>query len=173
MRLPKELRIVLSAPQGILFNDLIDAIELLKGKKVITVGDVSTRRLMELGIEPFVAIIDGKTRREVRVRLSYLKQFINVENPPGVICAEAVRAISRALREELWVMVNGEEDLLAIPALLIAKEGSALVYGQPGTGVVYLEANEKTKEYFSFLLSFFEGEGKGEIIKLLEHHEDV
>ena len=170
MRFPNEVRSILSAPQGVLFERTSDLVEALKGKKVVSVGDVSTKRLMEFGIEPVVAIVDGRTRREVKVSLRFLRSFVKAFNPPGFICLDAVKAIERALKEELWVSVEGEEDLLAIPALMLTENGTALVYGQPGAGAVYLEANPNTKRYFSFLLSLSEGEGKEEVLKLLNRY---
>ncbi|ALU11869.1 hypothetical protein EYM_05595 [Ignicoccus islandicus DSM 13165] len=170
MRFPKEIRYLLAAPQGILFHNTDDLIEAIDGRKVVTVGDVSTKTLLERGIEPLVAIVDGKTRREVRVNLKFLRSFVVVRNPPGFVCVEAAKAIERALKEDLWVLVEGEEDLLAIPALMLASDGTIIIYGQPGAGAVYLEANEKTKRYFRTILEFSEGDGKEELLKLLDRH---
>jgi hypothetical protein len=42
--------------------------------------------------------------------------------------------------------VSGEEDLLTLPAVLLAKNGSRVFYGQPGKGMVLIEVNAKTKK---------------------------
>jgi len=41
--------------------------------------------------------------------------------------------------------VDGEEDLAVIPCVLMAPEGSLILYGQPGEGVVLVET-DKVKE---------------------------
>ncbi len=167
MRFPEWVRPILASPRGVLFHHIEDLIEILKYKKVITVGDVSTKSLLLAGIEPVVAVVDGKTQRKKRVELGVLRRFLVVENPPGYICVESVKTLKLAIEEGLWVLVRGEEDLLAIPSLLLSPDGWALVYGQPGAGVVYLEVNEQTKKHFIEILSLSEGIGKGAILKLL------
>ena len=48
-------------------------------------------------------------------------------------------------RKPARVLVNGEEDLLAIPAIIFAPEGSSLFYGQPGQGIVMVTVDTAAK----------------------------
>jgi uncharacterized protein (UPF0218 family) len=43
-------------------------------------------------------------------------------------------------------VVDGEEDLLTLPAILYAPDGAFVVYGQPYVGVVVAEATKTMKE---------------------------
>jgi uncharacterized protein (UPF0218 family) len=60
---------------------------------------------------------------------------------------EAVNAVKEALAREgkTKIYVRGEEDLLTLPAILYAPEGSSVVYGQPDKGVVEVKIDAKTK----------------------------
>ncbi|UXD21392.1 hypothetical protein IPA_03785 [Ignicoccus pacificus DSM 13166] len=168
VRFSQKTKLILASPRGVLFTEPELLYPILKHQRVISVGDVSTRSLLSKGIEPELAIFDGKTRRNLKVEIMYNKGILKVRNPPGYICVDSVMAIIRALSEGRWILVDGEEDLLALPALLAAPKGWSLIYGQPGAGIVYLEVNEYTKRHFLELLELGEGEGKRCIMELLE-----
>ena len=152
-----ELKALLASPRGILVRDDSVLKELLRDKEIITVGDVTTKRSLELGLCPKLAIFDGLTRRSLPIEIR-AKRVIKVRNPRGKICLEAVEGIKKAFGEGKWVKVEGEEDLLAIPALLLAPDGHYVLYGQPGAGVVLLESNEYTKRHFIEILLLAEGD---------------
>lgn len=113
---------------------------MLKGaKKIIAVGDATTERLIGFGIMPDVAVIDGRERRSKRAYpANYRAEELLCRNPAGTISKEAVRALQDALRAATpaRVLVEGEEDMLALPAFAMAPEGSAILYGQPLEGLV-------------------------------------
>ena len=46
----------------------------------------------------------------------------------------------------LELLVDGEEDLLALTAILCAPENSLVIYGQPHEGIVVINVTEKTRE---------------------------
>ena len=111
-------------------------------KKVIAVGDATTERLFGFGIIPDVAVFDGKERRSKRsYPANYQAQEIRCTNPAGVISKQAVDVLRGALksREVVRVLVEGEEDLLALPLFVMAPEGSAVLYGQPLEGMVVVK----------------------------------
>lgn len=111
-------------------------------KKVIAVGDATTERLFGFGIIPDVAVVDGKERRSKRsYPANYQAQEIRCTNPAGVISKQAVDVLRGALksREVVRVLVEGEEDLLALPLFVMAPEGSAVLYGQPLEGMVVVK----------------------------------
>jgi len=69
-----------------------------------------------------------------------------VRNPAGVVTREAWEAIKEALREEeALILVDGEEDLLAIPAVLESPDNALVVYGQPSEGLVVVTASLEKK----------------------------
>jgi len=53
------------------------------------------------------------------------------------------------------IIVNGEEDLAVIPCVLMAPNDSIILYGQPGEGIVVVEA-DKLKETAKRMLDNFE-----------------
>lgn len=113
---------------------------MLKGAtKVIAVGDATTERLVSFGMIPDVAVIDGKERRSRRsYPANYPAKELRCANPAGSISKEAVKVLQDALKAPppMRVLVDGEEDLLALPAFASAPEGSAVLYGQPLEGLV-------------------------------------
>lgn len=116
---------------------------MLKGaKKVISVGDATTERLASFGIIPDVAVIDGKERRSKRgYPANYQARVLQCANPASTISKEAVEVLQDALkaRPPVRVLVDGEEDLLALPAFAMTPEGSVVLYGQPLEGMVVVK----------------------------------
>lgn len=113
---------------------------MLKGtRKVIAVGDATTERLISFGIVPDVAVIDGRERRSKRsYPADYPAKELQCRNPAGAISKDAVKTLQDALKTAppARVLVEGEEDLLALPAFALAPEGSVVLYGQPLEGLV-------------------------------------
>ncbi|MDT8358056.1 MAG: GTP-dependent dephospho-CoA kinase family protein [Methanomicrobiaceae archaeon] len=132
-------------------------IPLLEKKTVYTVGDVVTRSLIDEGITPSIAIIDGHTMREpCRHTPILLAPRIHVENPPGVITDELIEAIRQAVREApMVIIVKGEEDLAVIPLVILAPLGGIVLYGQPGKGVVVKEVTPEAKKQAEQMLALF------------------
>jgi uncharacterized protein (UPF0218 family) len=115
---------------------------LLKGaKKVITVGDATTERLAGFGIIPDVAVVDGKERRSARAAPSYPAKEMRCKNLAGAISKSAVEILEHALDEKkpVRVLVDGEEDMLALPLFVMAPLGAVVLYGQPLEGLVVVE----------------------------------
>jgi uncharacterized protein (UPF0218 family) len=111
-------------------------------KKIITVGDATTERLVGLGITPDVAVIDGRERRSTRSYPSnYAAKELHCANPAGTISKEAAKVLQDALKTKppVRVLVKGEEDLLALPVFAMAQECSAVLYGQPLEGLVVVK----------------------------------
>ena len=115
---------------------------LIGAGKVVAVGDATTERLVSLGIVPDVAIIDGMERRSKRsYPTDYPAKELRCRNPAGTISKDAVKVLQDALKAAppVRVLVEGEEDLLALPAFALAPEGSAVLYGQPLEGLVVVK----------------------------------
>jgi len=118
-----------------------------KPSKVTTVGDVVSRETLAAGIQVGLRIVDQMTLRkrispvEIKAERTY-----RVKNPAGVITSEAWDTIREALKDrEAVIFVDGEEDLLAIPAVLESPDNALVVYGQPSEGLVVVTVSPQTK----------------------------
>ncbi|MFW9960467.1 MAG: DUF359 domain-containing protein [Candidatus Thorarchaeota archaeon] len=122
--------------------------------QVISVGDVTTATLLKAGYTPDVMIIDGITKRgnyegEFSAEIEYL-----IYNPAAAIYPEAWSTIATAIdnQQPTLVKVDGEEDLLGFPAVLLAPEGSIILYGQPDVGIVWIPVSHKNQKLARNLL---------------------
>ena len=125
-------------------------------------GDIVTYSAKKYHIPLSIAIIDKKTmRKESNVKIDYTDKetLVKVVNPPGTITFDAWNAVEEAMlkRKEVTILVDGEEDLLALPAIYLAPEGSIVIYGQPHEGVVVVKSDQKTKEKIRKILLEMEG----------------
>jgi uncharacterized protein (UPF0218 family)/phosphopantetheine adenylyltransferase len=130
--------------------------------KLIAVGDVTVQTLIDMGEVPDIAFIDGMTKREIWPQAENLDRTIfhhlsTCINPPGLITADMKLATKVALSnsQPTLVVVNGEEDLAPIVVHLLAPLGCAVLYGQPGKGVVVRITSQATKENCRRLLDVF------------------
>ncbi len=133
----------LKKPFGVLVPDAqitkkkIDSI--LRGaKKVVAVGDATTERLAGFGIIPEIAVVDGKERRHARGLPAYRAKEMRCNNTAGAITKDAVNVLTEALAENqpVRVLVEGEEDMLALPLFVMSPLGAVVLYGQPLEGLV-------------------------------------
>ena len=118
-----------------------------KPPKVTTVGDVVSRETLATGIQVNLRIVDQMTlRKSISPVEIKAEQTYRVRNPAGVITRQAWDAIREALQHrEAVIFVDGEEDLLAIPAILESPDNAFIVYGQPSQGLVVVTASPVTK----------------------------
>lgn len=154
--LPEALRSELKSPLGLLIRGSVDEttgelrelIDSLKPKKIISVGDIVSESMLRRGLKVDVFIVDNKSMRKPTEPLCFKadKSFI-LTNPAGTITSEAWRVIGEAINSRglVKVLVDGEEDLLTIVAVLLAPENSMVIYGQPGEGVVVIKVDDKSK----------------------------
>jgi uncharacterized protein (UPF0218 family) len=116
---------------------------------VVTVGDRVTETLQETtGRSPDVFVVDGMERRAPREipRVAH-GSTLKAKNPAGRITRAARSAMKRAFagKKPVMVLIEGEEDLLTIPAVIEAPLGTVVFYGQPMEGVVAVEVDERSK----------------------------
>jgi len=125
--------------------------------KIIAVGDRVSLNLVKNGLFPHLLIVDNKImRRRVSPILISVNRTFRVKNPPGTITTEALLTIEEALKQDYRtkIVVEGEEDLLTLAAVLYAPEKSFVVYGQPREGIVVVKVTkEKKAEAANFLKS--------------------
>lgn len=114
-------------------------------KTVITVGDYCSHHL-----QSDIKIFDKKVQRKVFAQKHECATI--VDNPAGTIQKQAWLAVKNAIKEKINVCVEGEEDLLVIPAVLESKPKTLIVYGFPNKGICLIEANLKNKTIFRLAL---------------------
>jgi len=162
--LPERHRDRFREPFGRLFPDIRTALDYAGDAPLFAVGDVVTYNIVRSGIIPEMAVIDGITMREPCNRTPHLPSArFEVENPAGMITSELIDTLSLALKESpALVFVKGEEDLAVIPLARMVPEGSAILYGQPGEGVVVKIVDDEARLLAEELFSLFEPENSGE-----------
>ena len=170
LELPAELRSELKPPLGSIYTDadrLLDDATM----PIVAVGDVVTYHLLEAGHTPAVALVDERTERESvdrAVKSAVLSDNgpaafdtrCSVSNPAGALTAELLTTLRRTVDadESTLVVVDGEEDLAALPAILAVPDGASVVYGQPGEGMVLVTAGPEVRDHVHSLLERMSGE---------------
>ena len=138
---------------------LRDLIRRRKPKRIIAVGDVVSYNMLIEGIQPHIIIVDGKVmRKETQLTELPKSRKISVKNPPGMITPQAWNAVEQAVKQKqpTLIMVEGEEDLMTLLAVLNASEGWLVVYGQPGEGVVAVKVDATAKQKVSRIIEAME-----------------
>ncbi len=166
LRLPEHLRTSLKGPKGELFSrsglgaatDASDYIRKNNLHPVIAVGDLVSINLAKINCQALLSILDGKTKREDKLdhELSVDVEFHAV-NAAAEIRPEVWIAIELALMLEgqgktAKLLIEGEEDLTALPAVALAPIGSAVVYGLPDQGIVVINVTQRHKQEVNVLL---------------------
>ena len=151
-----ELRAKLKEPFGVLIrgtfsetmSQLVALVERENPSKIVSVRVTVSRNLHATGIKPQLSITDNKSmRKRTRPAAFPAKKVVHVKNPQGTITDEAIVAIREALESDLQthIIVDGEEDLLTLAAVLEAPEKALVVYGQPYEGVVVVKVTPEKK----------------------------
>lgn len=164
LTLPAELREAFKDPFGPVYTDANHLREEL-GEPVIAVGDVVTRHLTRASARPDLAVIDWVTERETlaeteRPDIEGYDERIDVENPAAVLTKSLLRVLRTGIEQDetTVIVVDGEEDLATLPALVVAPDGASIVYGQPGEGMVHVVVDDEVKERARELLSRMAGD---------------
>ncbi len=149
LRLKKEQRIRLKDTLGEVVQGELP-LKYLDKKPIIAVGDVVTDTLLEQGLKPDVAVIDGKTRRGP-FEYDNLVEFpteLDIKNPPEIIVRKAWCAFQSAIEkdEPVLIRVEGEEDLLSLVAIVLCPLDGIVIYGVPSEGMVINEVSKDLKE---------------------------
>ena len=164
LALPRELRGELKEPMGALYTDpaalLADA-----GEPLVAVGDMVTYHLLEAGRVPDLALVDEKTKRAavddaVADAITGFDRTVAVDNPAGTLTRELLAAMRDGLDSDATTLIDveGEEDLAALPAVLVVPEPASVVYGQPDEGMVLVTPDGAVRERVRSLLSRMDGD---------------
>ena len=166
VELQPELRPELKEPMGHVYTDA-DELVAAAGQPLIAVGDMVTYHLLKAGHVPDVALVDERTERtevepEVWEAITGFDREVTVANPAATLTTGLLEALQEALdrvgEASTLVVVDGEEDLATLPALVAAPRGAGIVYGQPGEGMVLVGVDGPTAERARDLLSRMDGD---------------
>jgi uncharacterized protein (UPF0218 family) len=141
------LRSQLKHPLGMLIEGDSDktmkALEAIIGSenptKLFVVGDSTASHMVRFGFEADIYVVDHKImRKDVKEVPLRDIESVTISNPAGCITIEASNAVKKAISSPLRtrIIVDGEEDLLTLPIIKFAPEGSLVIYGQPQVGIV-------------------------------------
>ncbi len=155
--LTPRLRKQLKQPLGSLFQgsleEIITVVRVLiekeKPAKIVTVGDQVSQDLTNNSVLPDILIVDNKImRKEIPPISATADKIICVKNPARTITDEAMLALEKAMADSqrTKIVVDGEEDLLTLVAILKAPENSLVFYGQPHKGVVAVKSTQEMKQ---------------------------
>jgi len=147
----------LKEPLGKIYPDLGAALKEidLKGRRIVSVGDQATKSLLEKIVSPTLSIVDYKIERKpVDYTYSSFNLVLQAKNPAGKITSQAWENVSRGLkRGRVLLEIDGEEDLLVLPVMALARKGTVVFYGQPEEGIVVVEITGQSREYAKTLLN--------------------
>ena len=157
--MPESLRPMLQKPLGKVFKDtksLLHYINIMKCVIIVAVGDIIVDSLLKEGIDPDVKVIDFRSRRKAIIRTDHYRSVPDkgqsLINNPGTINLKTSEVIKEKIKlalykkEKSWIVVSGEEDLLALPVILFAPLNSLVLYGHWQYGIIAVEVDEKIKD---------------------------
>jgi uncharacterized protein (UPF0218 family) len=161
--LPKALRQDLKEPLGPLYTDT-DELLAAATEPVVAVGDIVTYHLLQADDTPAVALVDERTKRtdvdeEVREAVGGFDHRYTVDNSPATLTEDLLDALLAGLDESgtTLIVVDGEEDLATLPAVLAVPDGASVVYGQPDEGMVLVTADNAAKARARQLIEGMDG----------------
>jgi len=165
--LPESEREEMRRPLGQIYTDMQEVVDTLDPDvMLIAVGDIVSESLLRIGKQAEISVIDGKSRRK-DLQTDYDISFVETirretKNPQGTITQNAAKTLQKAFadyqktRGKQLVIVSGEEDLLAIPAILLAPLSAVVVYGQFDQGIVVVNISEQNKKHVQNLFGKFQ-----------------
>ena len=153
--LTERQRVLLKTPLGILLkgtveqtlNEFQQTVREKKPSMIISVGDALSLALVKNSIFPQVLVVDGKIMRAPAPPLIVAGyETMKLRNDPGTVSDDAWRILASAIKQgNKVIVVNGEEDLLTLVAIMEAPEKALVVYGQPHEGMVVVEVTPDKK----------------------------
>ncbi len=123
---------------------------------LVTVGDRTTEYFVSRGRRPALQVVDALEKRTRRMApVGGFDRMTNVSNPAGGLDGDAIELVRTELAAggASRVLVNGEEDLLLLPAVLFSKDGADVFYGQPNEGMVHVEVSPQVRRRVADMLS--------------------
>jgi len=154
--LPNDMRDELKLPMGPVIEET-ELNERLEGAgSLAAVGDMTTATLDRMGYIPQLAIVDYQTKRimdpmwkEATAQVG--ETTVSVRNEAATISSDMYNRIIEAWvsKNTVKLVVDGEEDLAALPAVLHAPEGATVIYGIPDMGLCLVHVDEGARSVVS------------------------
>ncbi len=145
-------RQVFSKPQGALITEPSS-----RPSYKIVVGDSTLETFSLFGWEYSIGVFDGHCERKTYTSpmLEKLEITATAHNPAGTISTNASQVLQQfiAAQNNGHIKITGEEDLLAVAAVILAPLKSYVYYGQPHEGLVEIEVTERNKTFFYNILN--------------------
>lgn len=176
--LPETMREELRKPLGKVFaevNKVKKFIEFLNPIMIVAVGDIIVESLLKEKIDPDIKIIDFKSRRKpikttgpVSSSFPPLSGAVGspflsppVVNSRGTINFKTADKLRELIQESVinkkkfWLVIDGEEDLMTLPAILFAPLNSLILYGHWQYGIVGVVSTLEMKKKILEIISRF------------------
>jgi pantetheine-phosphate adenylyltransferase len=148
-------------PHGMIVQgqELIQELQHRDYHRLICVGDRVSHDAVDAGIAPDICVIDGKIERDpVETQFedghNEAAKVLETVNDAGQISEDAWNTVRTAVAHtcQTTVTVDGEEDLLALPAILFAAPDSLVVHGHWQEGAIILQPDAAMKQFVQDLV---------------------
>ena len=166
LSLPDPARDAMREPLGPVIPESDLVLHVRRSDTIITVGDMVTVTLVNAGYQVALALFDFKTKRndhrDFRERLQNLPgDRARAKNPPATITKELWTRLEDAILKvntggQVLLEVDGEEDLGALPVIILAPDGAKVLYGMPDRGIVVVTVDKHTRRMAKRLLDLME-----------------
>jgi len=160
--LPSHLRQALQHPLGSVISTVAELSQIIPPKcLIIAVGDIVAIDLKKNNVKVALNIVDYRTRRHATSQSEIAKYLLPIHyhlvNPPGNINKQFAPMLQEAISHSTpqIILVDGEEDLLALPTMLLAPLNTYVIYGQYNLGMVVVRITEEIKAEAKRLLAQF------------------
>lgn len=152
------------------FDPDVKIIDLRSRRKDINLIDSSTQFFITREPHPAIGGVPSKVKKNAFDSSKYLNKQVSKNftlsshfiNEPGSINLNTANEIKKSIvrfiktGEKQLIVVKGEEDLLALPAILMAPLHSIVLYGQIDLGIVMIEVTEEKKREVERILKKFD-----------------
>ncbi|GEM_PF-101877 len=159
--IPESIKLELKKPMGKVYQNISQFLkERFKSVMTVAVGDIIVGEFLKNNLAPDLKIIDFKSKRlpisqdlTSLFKRNYLTNELadKWENQPGTVNSTTVCQIKKLInlflkeKKPQSLMIDGEEDLLGLPAILLAPLRSIVLYGHFQYGLIAVFVDEKIK----------------------------
>ncbi len=127
------------------------------GNKVIAVGDVTTDVLHKNGIEPFIEIVDLKTKRGIIGEFESIPGSHRIKNDAATLSHDLFLLIKDLMNHNGGrIEIDGEEDLAVIPIIFYSDLNTVVTYGIPDVGMACIPVNLEVKKLVTQMIERME-----------------
>jgi|GEM_PF-763771 uncharacterized protein (UPF0218 family) len=130
------------------------------GVRIVSVGDVTTARIVDSGLIPFLQIVDLKTKRSDRGEFRHVEGSIIISNEAGTISHDLFFLIRDIFSQDkpARIEVLGEEDLAVLPIIYYSDDNTVVAYGVPDVGMACLRVDNHLKLIVNSMIERMETE---------------